>query len=131
MSISHYVSHLKSSLLVVTFSPTAVLNVLPAFDPCRESLTFQEIAATLERVTGVPAEHRPMTLEAYAALGFPNIHDVVNMLQFFIDYGLPRDYELLRKLHPDLMTFEQWLTKTGWQGEPGEVQKDAMTGDKK
>ncbi len=70
-------------------------------------------------------------LEAYAALGFPNIHDVVNMLQFFIDYGLPRDYELLRKLHPDLMTFEQWLTKTGWQGEPGEVQKDAMTGDKK
>jgi hypothetical protein len=29
------------------------------------------------------------------------------------------------------MTFEQWLTKTGWQGEPGEVQKDAMTGDKK
>jgi nucleoside-diphosphate-sugar epimerase len=28
-----------------------------------ESLTFQEIAATLERVTGVPAEYRPMTLE--------------------------------------------------------------------
>lgn len=96
-----------------------------------ESLTFQEIAATLERVTGVPAEYRPMTLEEYAALGFPNIHDVVNMLQFFIEYGLPRDYELLRKLHPKLMTFEQWLKKTGWQGEPGEVQKDATTGDKK
>lgn len=96
-----------------------------------DRLTFKEIAATLERVTGVPAEYRPMTLEEYAALGFPNVHDVVNMLQFFIEYGLPRDYKLLRKLHPDLMTFEQWLKKTGWRGEPGEVQKDAMTGETK
>lgn len=96
-----------------------------------ESLTFKEIAATLERVTGVPAEYRPMTLEEYAALDIPNIHDQVNTLRFFIEYRLPRDYEALRKIHPNLMTFEQWVRKSGWRGEPGEVQKDAMTGEKK
>lgn len=95
-----------------------------------ESLTFTEIAATLERVTGIPAEYRPMTLEEYAALGIPNAHDVINMMRFFIDYGLPRDHEALRRIHPDLMTFEKWLRKTGWRGEPGEVQKDPMTGGK-
>ncbi|NEU76921.1 NmrA/HSCARG family protein [Hassallia byssoidea VB512170] len=95
-----------------------------------DSLTFQEIAATLERVSGVPAEYRPMTLEEYAALGLTNVHDVINMLRFCIEYGMPRDRESLRKIHPDLMTFEQWVKKTGWRGEPGEVQKDAMTGSK-
>lgn len=95
-----------------------------------ESLTFKEIAATLERVTGVPAEYRPMTLEEYAAQGIPNVHDVINMLHFFIQYGLPRDRNTLQKIHPDLMTFEKWLRKTGWQGESGEVQKDPMTGSK-
>lgn len=96
-----------------------------------ESLTFAEIAATLERVTGVPAEYRPMTLKEYTALGISNVHDVINLLQFLIEYGLLRDYESLRKIHPDLMTFEKWLRKTGWRGEPGEVQKDPMTGGKK
>jgi uncharacterized protein YbjT (DUF2867 family) len=96
-----------------------------------DSLTFQEIAAILERVSGVPAEYRPMTLEEYAALGFPNVHDVINMLRFCIEYGMPRSRESLRKIHPDLMTFEQWVKKTGWRGEPGEVQKDAMTGSNK
>ena len=96
-----------------------------------DSLTFKEIAATLERVTGVPAEYRPMTLEEYAALDIPNVHDQVNMLRFFIEYGLSRDYASLQKIHPDLMTFETWLQKTGWRGEPDEVQKDAMTGSKK
>ncbi|GAA6623517.1 hypothetical protein [Scytonema sp. NUACC26] len=96
-----------------------------------ESLTFGEIAAALERVTGVGAEYSPMTLEEYAALDIPNVHDQVNMLQFFIEYGLPRDYESLLKIHPDLMSFEKWLRKTGWRGEPSEVQKDAMTGSKK
>lgn len=95
-----------------------------------ESLTFAEIAATFERVTGVPAEYRPMSLEEYANQGIVNVHDVINMLKFFIEYGLPRDYEVLRKIHPNLMTFEKWLLKTGWQGESGEVQKDPMTGRK-
>lgn len=93
-----------------------------------ESLTFKEIAATLERVTGVPAEYRPMSFEEYAALGIKNVHDVINLLRFFIEYGVKRDRTALLEIHPDLMTFEQWLKKTGWQGEAGEVQKDAMTG---
>lgn len=93
-----------------------------------ESLTFAQIAATLEQVTGVPAEYRPMTLAEYAAQELPNIHDIVNMLRFFVEYGVQRDREALRKIHPNLMTFEQWLRQTGWRGEPGEVQKDAMTG---
>ena len=96
-----------------------------------DSPTFTEIAATLERVTGIPAEYRPMTIDEFAALDMPNIHDQVNVVRFFTEYRLPRDYDTLRKIHPDLMTFEQWVRKTGWRGEPGEVQKGAMTGRKK
>lgn len=96
-----------------------------------ESLTFKEIAATLERVTGVPAEYRPMTLEEYAGLGIANAHDVINLLRFLIEYRLTRNRTALLSIHPDLMTFEQWLKKTGWRGEPGQVQKDAMTGASK
>ncbi|MBU3870235.1 hypothetical protein KN815_41180 [Streptomyces sp. 4503] len=46
-------------------------------------------------------------------------HDYVAMFQFFADrdlYTRDRDITLLRRLHPDLMTFEDWLRRTGWRG---------------
>lgn len=95
-----------------------------------ESLTFAEIAAIFEKVTGIPAEYRPMTLEEYAAQGLPNAHDVINMLRFFIEYRLPRNLQSLKRIHPELINFEQWLRKTEWKGEPSEVQKDPITGSK-
>ncbi len=93
-----------------------------------ERLTIAQLATTFEQVTGIPAEHQPMTLEEFQALGIPNSHDVANQFRFHREYGPYRDYEALRKIHSNLMNFERWLRHSGWRGEAREVQKESATG---
>jgi nucleoside-diphosphate-sugar epimerase len=93
-----------------------------------ERLTIAELAATFERVTGIPAEHQPMTLEEFQSLGIPNSHDVANQFRFHREYGPYRDYDALRKINSNLMNFETWLRHSGWRGEEREVQKGGPTG---
>ncbi|BAZ17793.1 hypothetical protein NIES4071_96730 [Calothrix sp. NIES-4071] len=95
-----------------------------------ESLSIAQLAATFEQVTGIPAEYQPMSDAEYLALGFPNVHDALNQLRYHREYGPYRDHEQLRKIHPNLMTFEAWLKQTGWRGEAREVQKGVATGGK-
>lgn len=45
--------------------------------------------------------------------------------------GSPRDYEALKKIHPQLTTFDRWLKNTGWRGESSQLQKNPLTGSKK
>ncbi|MGV9855964.1 NmrA family NAD(P)-binding protein [Streptomyces sp. NPDC003442] len=84
-----------------------------------DSLTGDEIAATFARVTGVPSAYTPMPHDDLRA-ALPDFgHDYVAMFQFFADrdlYTRDRDITLLRRLHPDVMTFEGWLRRTGWTG---------------
>ncbi|MGW2230363.1 NmrA family NAD(P)-binding protein [Streptomyces formicae] len=84
-----------------------------------DSLTGDEIAAAFARVTGTPSAYVPMPHdELHAAV--PDFgHDYAAMFQFFADRDLcarDRDLTLLRRLHPDVMTFEDWLHRTGWTG---------------
>jgi uncharacterized protein YbjT (DUF2867 family) len=83
-----------------------------------EALTGPEIAATFERVTGVAAEFSDVPLQSIRAI--PAVgHDLANMFQFFQEYdviGRERDIAALRRLHPGLMTFEDWLRTSGWRG---------------
>ena len=96
-----------------------------------EELPLAEVANIFTRVTGIPAEYRPPTLEAFLASGIPNAHDVANNFRFYREgYAAPRDYARLRKLHPNLRTFEAWLRETNWRGEARTVQKDPITGSK-
>ena len=95
-----------------------------------DRLSFAQLAATFERVTGIPAEYQPMSDEEFLALGMPNAHDPLNQFRFHREYGLYRDHEALRKIHPDLMNFEAWLRHSGWKGEERALQKDAITGSK-
>jgi hypothetical protein len=37
------------------------------------------------------------------------------MFNFFNGEAYDADIPALRKLHPGLLTFEQWLRKTGWE----------------
>ncbi|MER0443512.1 NmrA family NAD(P)-binding protein [Streptomyces sp. Edi4] len=84
-----------------------------------DSLTGDEIAATFAHVTGVPSTYLPMPhAELHAAVAEFS-HDYAAMFQFFADrdvYTQDRDINLLRRLHPGLMTFEDWLRHTGWKG---------------
>ncbi|GAA1931037.1 hypothetical protein [Streptantibioticus ferralitis] len=84
-----------------------------------DSLTGDEIAATFAQVTGTPSTYTPMPQGDLRA-AIPDFgHDYAAMFQFFADRDLctrDRDITLLRRLHPDLMTFEDWLRRTGWTG---------------
>ncbi|TMU99176.1 NmrA family NAD(P)-binding protein [Streptomyces sp. DASNCL29] len=84
-----------------------------------DSLTGDEIAATFARITGIPSTYTPMPHDDLRA-AIPDFgHDYVAMFQFFADrdlYTRDRDITLLRRLHPGLMTFEDWLRHTEWTG---------------
>jgi len=83
-----------------------------------EALTGPEIALAFQRVTGIAAEFHDVPLDSIRAM--PAIgHDLANMFQFFQEYdliGRERDITWLRRMHPGLMRFEDWLRSTGWRG---------------
>ncbi|WP_329058165.1 NmrA family NAD(P)-binding protein [Amycolatopsis sp. NBC_01480] len=84
-----------------------------------DSLTGAEIAAAFTRVTGTPSTYTPMPPDELHAAVPEFSHDYAAMFRFFADrdvYARDRDVGLLRRLHPGLMTFEDWLHHTGWTG---------------
>lgn len=92
--------------------------------------TIAEAVATFERVTGLPAEFAPPSDEEFLVSDLPNAHDVLNNFLFYRHgHAAPRDYAALREIHPGLRSFEAWLLETGWRGEAGDVQKDAISGE--
>lgn len=80
-----------------------------------ESLTGAEIAQKFAEATHQPAEYQDV--EGMGA------KEIDKQFEFIRDYGLVRDYEYLRGMHPELKTFKQWLIETGWQGEERQIQK--------
>ncbi|WP_331744217.1 NmrA family NAD(P)-binding protein [Kitasatospora sp. NBC_01300] len=84
-----------------------------------DSLTGDEIAATFAQVTGTPSTYVPMPHDDLRTAAPGLSHDYAAMFRFFADrdlYARDRDIDLLRRLHPDVMTFEDWLHHTGWTG---------------
>lgn len=88
-----------------------------------QSMTMQEVVETFTKVTGIYAVYEPITVERFRSLGYPGATDVGNMLEFIQTYGCDRDFNMLRKIHPHLTSFEEWLRKTSWRGETIAVQK--------
>lgn len=89
-----------------------------------DSLPIQEIGKIFQSVTGIDAVFEPYTLSEYKAINQPETPALSNMFSFIERFGLSRDINMLRDLHPDLSTFETWLRTSGWRGEVGVVQKD-------
>ncbi|WP_328608961.1 NmrA family NAD(P)-binding protein [Amycolatopsis sp. NBC_00345] len=84
-----------------------------------DSLTGDQIAAAFERVTGRPCAYTPMSHDDLRAAIPDSGHDYAAMFRFFGDrdvFSRDRDITLLRRLHPGLLTFEDWLRRTGWTG---------------
>ncbi|MBU3062268.1 NmrA family NAD(P)-binding protein [Nocardia sp. NEAU-G5] len=77
-----------------------------------DSLTGDEIAATVERVTGTPCRYHAMPPDTLRTT-MPGVgHDYAAMFRFFQARDiltLDRNLAHLRALHPEMMTFEDWL----------------------
>ncbi|HBE67060.1 MAG TPA: NmrA/HSCARG family protein [Planctomycetaceae bacterium] len=94
-----------------------------------EEMSMPEIARTFEEVTGIPSEYQSMTEDDFLSSGLPHAHDPLNNMLIYRDgFFERRDFDQLRKLHPSLTTFRQWLQDTQWRGESKAMRKNAATG---
>jgi len=76
-----------------------------------DELTESQIAETFGKVIG-----RPVTLAAPAgSRGRASDEEMIAMFNFFNGEAYDADIPALRKLHPGLLTFEQYLRKNGWE----------------
>lgn len=93
-----------------------------------EEATMPDIVSTFEAVTGIPAVYQPMSEQEFLNSGLPNAHDPLNNMLIYRDgYFERRNFDELRKLHPDLKSFRQWLDETGWRGEARSMRKNSAT----
>jgi uncharacterized protein YbjT (DUF2867 family) len=76
-----------------------------------DELTDSQTAETFTKVIG-----RPVTLGAPAGnRRGASEEEMAAMFNFFNGKGYDADIPALRKLHPGLLTFEQYLRKNGWE----------------
>ncbi|MET7747678.1 NmrA/HSCARG family protein [Micromonospora sp. NPDC005367] len=80
-----------------------------------ENLTGEQYAAQLSKTLGEDVVYRPMTFDAFRALGFPGADDLGNMFQYYYEteenFAGSRDPESLRKVFPALQDFATWAEK--------------------
>jgi uncharacterized protein YbjT (DUF2867 family) len=81
-----------------------------------EFLTMGQMSAQLSKALGVgPIRYDAVTADAYRGFGFPGADELGNMMQVYRDFEAEvtgaRDPQLSRRLHPELLTFEQFLAK--------------------
>ncbi|GAA0589386.1 NmrA/HSCARG family protein [Kutzneria viridogrisea] len=81
-----------------------------------DSLTGHQIARTVEDVTGTPAEYVELPLDVLQA-SIPGVgHDYAAMARFIQHHDLvteTRDLPMLRRIHPEIRTFADWLRASG------------------
>lgn len=82
-----------------------------------DQLTCEEMAEALTHAMGQEVVYHEITPEQYRSLGFPGADDLGNMFQFYRDFdevcNRMRDVKFSRELNPELLSFEQWLSKYG------------------
>ncbi|MFQ5795163.1 MAG: NmrA/HSCARG family protein [Candidatus Bipolaricaulia bacterium] len=75
-----------------------------------EEITMPQAAELFSRVIDRPVQFVEMSIERLR--GFNEEYAV--MFEWFNDEGYQADLPALRALHPQLTTFETWLSKDGW-----------------
>lgn len=73
-------------------------------------MTMPHAAEVFSRVLGRPVRFVEMPIEQVRSFS----EDLALMFQWFNEKGFQADIRALRFLHPQLMTLETWLRKTGW-----------------
>ena len=81
-------------------------------DPAGDELTMPEIAGTFSRVTGREVDYFQVPWDQFEEqMG----EEYAVMYRWFNDYGYEADIAALKKEHPGLVTFEQYLRSHGWE----------------
>jgi uncharacterized protein YbjT (DUF2867 family) len=79
-----------------------------------EHLTGGEMAEFYRRVLGEPVLFEAVPFHTWRALGLPGAEELGNMFQFLHDFSAivtaQRPVAATRQLHPELLSFGQWLT---------------------
>jgi NmrA-like family len=90
-----------------------------------DALTESQIVETFSKVIG-----RPVRLTLPTGGGWGSEEEMKAMFNFFNGEAYNADIPALRKLHPGLLTFEQYLRKNGWENlEPMPMPANAGWGD--
>jgi uncharacterized protein YbjT (DUF2867 family) len=80
-----------------------------------EHLSGKEMAEKLSRALDKEVRYNAIPADVYRNFGFPGADDMGNMFQFKRDfnddYVGARDIESVRKLNPELQTFDKWLER--------------------
>jgi uncharacterized protein YbjT (DUF2867 family) len=81
-----------------------------------EHLTIPQMGAQISKALGIgPVRYDDVSADVYRAFGFPGATEMGNMLQIYRDFEKEitevRDPAATRKLHPGLLTFDQFLAK--------------------
>ena len=76
-----------------------------------DALTEQQLADTFSKIIGRPVKLTQPT----GGTGWSSEEEMTAMFNFFNGEAYDADIPALRKLHPGLLTFEQYLRKTGWE----------------
>jgi uncharacterized protein YbjT (DUF2867 family) len=91
-----------------------------------DALTESQIADVFTRVVGRPVK---LTLPT-GGNGRLAEEEMIAMFNFFNGEAYDADIPVLRKLHPGLLTLEQYLRKTGWENlQPMQMPTNAGWGD--
>jgi nucleoside-diphosphate-sugar epimerase len=87
----------------------------------------QEMVETFTRVTGKKAVYSSAFKREELLRHFPEFHaleglvrEIEGMVEYTAEYGYfrkDRDLQWSRRINPNSLTWEQFLRKTGWQGE--------------
>ena len=76
-----------------------------------DALTESQIADTFAKVIGRPVKLTTPT----GGSGRRSDEEMKAMFTFFKGKGYDADIPALRRLHPELLTLEQWLRRNGWE----------------
>ena len=79
--------------------------------------TADEHAVAFTQVIGRPVRYVPVPLERVRAMKA----EVGEMFAWMNEEGYQADVEALRRRFPELLTFEEWLRRTGWEGADAEA----------
>ena len=82
-------------------------------DIAGDQMTLAELAATFGDVMGQDIQYTRLPLDEYLASFPPPMRP---LFRWYDEGGYTVDSASLRKQYPNLMTLEQYLRDTGWEG---------------
>jgi hypothetical protein len=86
-----------------------------------ESFAFILVTGIKAKYNAVPLDQNLAAMPKFADVDFDIKDNFTGFFQQYLQEKVPRDLNPLKKIHPGLLDWRQWLLTTGWKGESGLV----------